>query len=327
MKKNRGFTLVELMISLTLGLILVAIAVQLLVSGQSNYRIQQAVSTIQDSGVFSLNAVTKNIRLANHGNTDKINDETLYGGIVLSMQDPTGITPVRNGNLHNLKIGSSDITDEQGVSQNAYTNSGFGTLKSDQLVIIYQAPIEMTTCTGRTAEGSARTVDTTDGTMTLHKVWFVVERYYIKQNTTTGSADLYCSDAMFLAKGEQIPTGSPWTAAEILDRDYIQLGGQLVAPNVDYMRVQLLVKNLDNTNATLSIADYKTLAVTETTKRPAVIGVNLGWLVRSSEKLQNLDSKTYQVLDQSLTAPDDKYMRHIYTTSIALRNGGLGVAP
>ncbi len=55
--------------------------------------------------------------------------------------------------------------------------------------------------------------------------------------------------------------------------------------------------------------------------------MNLGWLVRSSEKLQNLDSKTYQVLDQSLTAPDDKYMRHIYTTSIALRNGGLGVAP
>lgn len=328
MKNHAGFTLIELMISLTLGLIIVAIAIQLLISGQSNYRIQEAAATIQDSGVFSLNTVVKNIRLANYGNTDNINDETAYGGVVLSAQAAKNISPVRNGNLKDIKIVSTLITDEKGISQDSYTDSGFGEEKSDQLVIIYQAPIQMTTCTGRTAQGSSKAINANDGTMTLNKGWYVVERYYVKKNTSTGSADLYCADAMFLAKGESIPAGVTWTATETLDQDYLTLEDEkLVAPNVDFMRVQLIVKNADNTSGTMSIFDYKNLGVTTTTKRPAVIGLNLAWLVRSSEKLQKLDAKPHTVLDKTLSPPDDKYMRHIYTTSIALRNSGLGVMP
>lgn len=341
MKKNAGFTLIELMISLTLGLIVVAITIQLFISGQSNFRIQEAAATIQDSGVFSLNAVVKNIRLANYGNTDSINDQTLYGGIVLSTQtkdeekqstneeienkDEPAAAP--NSNLKDLKIGSVVITDEKGISQDAYTDSGFDTTKSDQLVIIYQAPIQMTTCTGRTAQGSSKTINKADGAMILNKGWYVIERYYIKKNPTTGSADLYCSDAMFLAKGEVVPIASKWATTETLDQNYLTLEGQLVAPNVDYMRVQLIVKNLDKSNAVMSIGEYKRLGVAEGLKRPSIIGLNLSWLIRSSEKLKNLDSKTYQVLDQDLTPPDDHYMRHVYSATIALRNGGLGVEP
>lgn len=84
--KQAGFTLIELMIAITLGLILVAVAIQMLVSGQQNYRIQSSAASLQDSGLFGINYVTKNIRLANHGNASIINDESLYGGIVLSNQ-------------------------------------------------------------------------------------------------------------------------------------------------------------------------------------------------------------------------------------------------
>ncbi|WP_419224858.1 PilW family protein [Acinetobacter sp. A2] len=327
MNKIQGFTLIELMISLALGLILVAIAMQLILSGQSNYRIQQAAATIQDSGVFSLNAVTKNIRLANHGNAGAINDETLYGGIVLSAQSAKNITPVRDGNLNNLKVGGTLLNSASAISASENDASGFGSLNSDQLVIIYQAPMQMFTCTGRTAQGPQRTVDTTEGSIKLYKGWFVVERYYIKKNTATNSADLYCADAMFLAKGEEILAGSGWTATEVLDRDYSQLSGELVAPNVDYMHVQLNVRNSDGTYGTMSIADYQSLPVTTTTQRPSITGINIGWLVRSSQKLPSLDVRPYQVLDTTLTPPDDKYMRHVYTTSVALRNGGVGVMP
>ena len=55
---EKGFTLIELLIAITLGLILVAVAVQLVISGQINYKIQLAASSVQDTGVFSLNAVT-----------------------------------------------------------------------------------------------------------------------------------------------------------------------------------------------------------------------------------------------------------------------------
>lgn len=327
MKNNfsqHGFTLIELMIALTLGLILVAVAVQLFISGQVNYRIQQAAATVQDSGVFSLNAMTKTIRLANHGNAGAMNDETLYGGIVLSAQK-TGGTPERSGNLAGLKFGSTAITGNDYISKTAATDSAFGTVKSDQLVIIYQAPYEMSTCTGQTVKGPDRS--NTD----LMKGWYVVEKYYIKKRADNSGSDLYCSDAMFIAKNETVPQtlGSGTSAvtlatAETLIANYGTATGQLLAPNVEYMAVQLVVRDRTNKIGTMSMTSYTDLPVSTTQRRPAVIGLNLGWLVRSNEKVENLVSKNYSVLGQALTVPNDRFMRHVFSTTIALRNGGLG---
>ena len=326
-KHISGFTLIELMIALTLGLILVAVAVQLLVSGQVNYRIQNAASSVQDSGVFGLNAVTKNIRLANHGNAGAMNDETLYGGIVLSEQTTTGVASATpDGNLKGLKLDTTLITGNSYVSKNAENTSAFGTLKSDQLVIIYQAPEQMVTCTGRNVKGVDRNLTT------MERGWYVVEKYYIKKRVGADEADLYCSDALFVANGETVPqslkVGTSTTtisATNTLTGDYGSNGGQMIAQNVEYMRVQLIVRNSDNTTAIMGLNDYTATTVTSTNQhRPAIIGVNLGLLTRSSEKVPNNVATTYTILDKTLNAPNDKYMRHVYTTTIALRNGGLG---
>lgn len=327
-----GFTLIELMIALTLGLILVAVAIQLLISGQVNYRIQNAASAVQDSGVFGLNAVTKNIRLANYGNAGAMNDETLYGGIVLSAQTTTGVdSTTPNGNLNGVKQGGTLVAGDTYISKNAQNDSAFGTLKSDQLVIIYQSPENMVTCTGKNTKGVSRSLTA------LTRGWYVVEKYYIKKRASTDEADLYCSDALFTAKGEsnnQVYTvGSTTTTIatpEVLTTDYGSNAGEMIAQNVEYMRVQLVVRNSNNTTAVMGINDYLTLPVdadsTTATPahRPAVIGVNIGLLARSTDKVSNNTITAYKVLDKNLTAPSDKYMRHVYTTTIALRNGGLG---
>lgn len=340
--QETGFTLIELMISLTLGLILVAVAIQLLVSGQVNYRIQTAAASVQDSGVFGLNAVTKNIRLANHGNAGAMNDETPYGGIVLSAQTTTGAgTPpaTPDGNLKGLKkADGSNITGDNYISKNAYNDSAVSTYpKSDQLVIIYQAPENMVTCTGRNVKGPVRSLTA------LTRGWYVVERYYIKKRSSSNEADLYCSDALFTAQGEPVNQthtvdSNTTTIAdpETLNADYGS-GGEMIARNVEYMRVQLIVRNNNITTtpptittATIGINDYLALAVdsdnTTVTPahRPAITGINLGLLTRSNETVPNGTVGTYKILDKTLTAPNDKYMRHVYTTTIALRNGGLG---
>lgn len=340
---QQGFTLIELMISLTLGLILVAVAIQLIISGQMNYRIQNTAAAVQDSGVFGLNAVTKSIRLANHGNAGAMNDETLYGGVVLSAQTTGGAggsTP--DGNLKGLKQGSTLIAGDNYISKNAQNDSAVTTYpKSDQLVIVYQAPENMMTCTGRNIKGSSRDFIThADGSieLVLKRGWYVVERYYIKKRTDGDGADLYCSDALFTAKGE--PSNQTYTvgtttttiaAPEIVNANYGSNNGEMIAQNVEYLRVQLMVRNNDNTTAVIAIDDYLASAVDNDTAtvipahRPAITGIKLGMLTRSNEKVSNVkDATTYQVLDQSLSAPSDKYMRHVYTTAIALRNGGLG---
>ena len=111
----------------------------------------------------------------------------------------------------------------------------------------------------------------------------------------------------------------------------------MIARNVEYMRVQLIVRNNNITTtpptittATIGINDYLALAVdsdnTTATPahRPAITGINLGLLTRSNETVPNGTVGTYKILDKTLTAPTDTYMRHVYTTTVALRNGGLG---
>lgn len=318
-----GFTLIELMIAITLGLILVAVAIQLLISGQVNYRIQTSASSLQDSGVFAVNYVTKNIRLANHGNAGAMNDESLYGGIVLSNQTSRSATPLADGNLKGLKIGTSLLSGSNLVSSNLNNDSAFDSyLKSDQLVIIYQAPQNMFTCTGQKVKGPIKTATTHS------KGWYVIERYYINKVSGKDEANLNCSDAMFIATGEIVPQtyeSTTISAVNTLTGSYATNPGEMIAKNVEYMRVQLIVRNNNGSTRTLGIDEYNNIAITASVKhRPAVIGINLGWLVRSSEKVAMSNKNSFVVLDKTITAPSDGYMRHVYTTTVALRNGGLG---
>ncbi|AVH49593.1 PilW family protein [Acinetobacter sp. SWBY1] len=316
--KQAGFTLIELMIAITLGLILVAVAIQMLVSGQQNYRIQSSAASLQDSGLFGINYVTKNIRLANHGNASIINDASLYGGIVLSNQT-SSTTPPADGNLKGLKFGTALLTGNNLESASVNNDSAFSTFpKSDQLVIMYQAPMDTFTCDGKKVRGPIKT------STTYAKGWYVIERYYISKDSSKSEANLNCSSSMFLADGETVPQtyeSQTINAVNTLTANYAANAGEIIAKNIEYMRVQLVVRNTNGTTRTLGVNDYKAIT---TLPRPAVIGVNLGWLVRSSEKVAMAEKTEFKVLDQTITAAKDGYMRQVYTTTIAIRNGGLG---
>ena len=318
-----GFTLIELMIAITLGLILVAVAIQLLISGQVNYRIQTSASSLQDSGVFGVSYVTKNIRLANHGNAGVMNDESLYGGIVLSNQTSGSATPLADGNLKDLKVGTAVLTGTNLISANQNNDSAFSSYdKSDQLVIIYQAPMNTFTCDGKKIKGPEKT------NISYAKGWYVIERYYIKKDAIKNEANLNCSSAMFIATDETVPQtyeSTTISAVNTLTTNYASNAGEMIARNVEYMRVQLIARYGDGSTRTLGINDYNAIPISATVKhRPAIIGINLGWLVRSSEKVPISNKNSFLILDKTITVPNDGYMRHIYTTTIALRNGGLG---
>ena len=317
--KQAGFTLIELMIAITLGLILVAVAIQMLVSGQQNYRIQSSAASLQDSGLFGINYVTKNILLANHGNASIINDASLYGGIVLSNQTSSTATPPANGNLKGLKIGTALLTGNDLVSASVNNDSAFSTYpKSDQLIIMYQAPMNTFTCDGKKVKGPEKT------STNYAKGWYVIERYYISKDVTKSEANLNCSSSMFIAEGETVPQtyeSQTINAVNTLTTSYAANAGEIIAKNIEYMRVQLVVRNTNGTTRTLDVNEYKAI---NAVPRPAVIGVNLGWLVRSSEKVAMAEKTEFKVLDQTITAAKDGYMRQVYTTTIAIRNGGLG---
>lgn len=59
---QRGFSLVELMVSLVLGSIIVLAAVQLFSTNQRTFQLQQAVSDVQETGRFTLEYLARDLR-------------------------------------------------------------------------------------------------------------------------------------------------------------------------------------------------------------------------------------------------------------------------
>lgn len=82
---SRGLTLIELMISMALGLFLIAGAIQVLMSSKQTYQLNRDLSWMQENARFAIDLLTNDIRMAgywgcNSGSTDSSLSNTLNDG-------------------------------------------------------------------------------------------------------------------------------------------------------------------------------------------------------------------------------------------------------
>ncbi|WP_083007415.1 PilW family protein [Halomonas sp. GT] len=63
-RPQSGFTLVELLVAMVIGLLVMAGATQLFISSQQSYRFQTALANMQDAGRFALDTVAQELRQA-----------------------------------------------------------------------------------------------------------------------------------------------------------------------------------------------------------------------------------------------------------------------
>lgn len=156
-KFHAGFTLIELMIALALGLVIAAAATMLFLTGQKSYVLQSGMSDLQDNANFGLNYIVKDIRLTNLNVVKaSTNDETQYGGVILTSSanatlDNTSSPARPLSNLFRTITGNSAgvnlVSRSQGMTagtapawtgvSNVQPSTG-GTLLSDQLTIQYR---------------------------------------------------------------------------------------------------------------------------------------------------------------------------------------------
>ncbi len=76
-RRQHGISMVEIMISITLSLILTAGLIQILVNNKQNYRIQDALSRLQENGRYAIDIITRDVRQAGFPGCmgRRINDE------------------------------------------------------------------------------------------------------------------------------------------------------------------------------------------------------------------------------------------------------------
>lgn len=325
-----GFTLIELMISLTLGLLIVAAASQLFVGGVISFRLQQGAADAQDNGLFGLEYIAKDIRIANYGNPQflVLTDTTRDGGIVLTA-DSAGSVGTSNFTDVRMSAAVSDYvpngllthgagdtvgTTNQWQGLTKVTTGSTGSTASDQLTIQYLAPSAMSDCEGRTIAAGTR----------------VVERYFLRADTTdTTALVLACTAGSITPKVDAVAADPANGVAAVTYvppiLSNLSGAGQIIMNRVGHLHFLLGTETAASAWKYYSIHDY--MALTGTKPRIKTVGVAM--LVRSTDNTANkaIDpTQTFRMLDQDVqVATTDSianhYVRKVYSTTISLRNG------
>jgi type IV pilus assembly protein PilW len=324
-----GFTLIELLISLTLGLLIVAAASQLFVGGVISFRLQQGASETQDNGLFGLEYIAKDIRIANYGNPQflVLTDTTRDGGIVLtadttSAPSTSNLTDVRTSNSATAYVPNGLLTHGAGDTVGAtnewqgLTKVASGSTASDQLTIQYIAPSAMSDCEGRTKVAGDR----------------IVERYFLRADANdTTSLVLACSAGSISPKVDAVTADATNGVAAVAYVPPILTNlsgaGQIIMNRVEHLHFLLGTETAASTGAWkyYNINDYMALTGT----KPRIKTIEMSVLVRSTDNTANTaidPTQTFRMLDQNVQAATtnsaaNRYVRKVYSTTIALRNG------
>ena len=73
MPSPRGFTLVELMVAMTIGLIILGAVGQIFATSSGTYVLQQDLARLQENGRFSMDFIAHDLRMAGYAGCVNIN--------------------------------------------------------------------------------------------------------------------------------------------------------------------------------------------------------------------------------------------------------------
>ena len=283
-RSTSGFTLIELMISLVLGLLISAAVIQVYLTNTKTASTQKSGSELQEASVFGLQQLESHLRLANLGNSvTSITDTTVGGGIVISPE--------------NIGLKSTD------TSKNLYFtrtggDSNITGINSDQLTIQFKntTGVKIPDCESADIDPKAT----------------VIERYFIRSSSTTGQGLLLACDA-----GRVTDTGITGLSANY------QSGGSEVILGVDQFKILLGIQTDAPSNAGLmrylTASEYLALSGT----KPPITAVKIGLIVRGSSPVIGSDVATsFKLLGatQPLKSGQPNRVRTTYESTTLLRN-------
>lgn len=318
MNKQQGFTLIELMISLVLGLLIIAAASQVYVISLRTATVQQAGSSILDANVFGLQQIENNIRMAGLGLSDVAKAGAADSGILAGRDDAAAISVL---NVNGAKL-SSDLISRDGSGPTNTTGSG-----SDQLTIQYRAPANMRDCEGHLVLGPRTGIlDLPGNPVVSIDGQIIVERYFVKNNN--GTLELRCDAGLYVSNHIIQDDGQGTANAIILtganNRHNIHNlnnnDGALIASGIDDFQVRFGIASGANHSGIRYVTPTEYQALSSDT---AIITVQLGLLTKGSVPSSDApESQTYTILgnDVNMKSDQGQFIRRVYETNIMLRN-------
>lgn len=337
---QQGFTLVELMISLVLGLLISAAALQILYTNSLSSRIQNSGSTVVDTNTFGIDYLTRQIRKANYGILSSqsffLNHQTPQGGIVLTSPDNLTVfgntvagkivpSNLRGLSKSNQLIPTTLLTRSASPLSGSNVKSGNTALASDQLTIQYKVALDdQSDCQGRN----------------VMKNDYVIERYFVRDGGLACASAIYTYDEILAKKDTSnqnaINIDKYTKPDKTAGTSNLADNGEIIIPNVDYFRVLLGVSNSKDfsTNPNNYQLTYMAVPIPVATANAEpfptlvnkrIVNIQIALLVQSDKSVTAASNPTFDILDKvGLTLNDasknDGKMRRILQTTVFLRN-------
>lgn len=347
-KHQQGFSLVELMIAIAIGLLLSYAVMEVYVTQTQIYKTTNSQALIQSTENAIANLVTPIIRSTGFvgcGATSTAMSNLNGGGSSPIGTLNTNPTLIAGYNLNGTTISiSQDNSANDGSSADwtpALDSSLAGSVEktSDVLVVLGAAPGSFpVSITAIDSSSSSFTVESTTG-LNLTTGQFAAASDCVKSSIfvitgiagtaishAAGSGEYDNSTSTFIVSyqpGSQfIPlqqtaffVGQGQGGQSALMRGILTSAGwsiQPLVPGVEVMKVEYGIGG----NGTIS--QYVTADAVPNWAQ--VYAIRLGFLIEGQASSGNKNTTQYNVLDTVVTVPNDNRLRHVYEINIALRN-------
>lgn len=327
MKKNQqGLSLVELLIAMALGLVLMGGVIHVFLSSRMVFSTQQAISRVQESGRLAMEFIAEDTRMAGYMGCL---DRTIQPEIAITTPDafwenfeepvrgyPSGDLPV-GLNLNPAPVDGSDtlvIRSARGamhyLSEKNITNSlkifpgtnqGI-TIKAGEPVVVsncVSARIFKPATVSAGGAGSASTITHGGG-------WG--EGNSPSENFDVGAEMIPVSTTIYYIANN--PANRPAL--------YQKIGTSPAVEIIEGVESMALTFGLDTTGDDV-VDSYKTTASMAAVDWPKASSVRVELLVQSNEANVLEDAQSYHFRDAMQDAPEDRRLRQVFSSLIAVR--------
>ncbi len=144
---QRGFTLIELMIAMLIGVFLMGGVIQIFLSAKQAYRLQENLSRLQENGRFAMDFITKDVRMAGYTGCTKTLPATNPANTITEQTKLNGSNNVTNANWMASSCGSLCITATDAITfQYAKSCGGSLTTKMTGSAVGFSIKIGANSC-------------------------------------------------------------------------------------------------------------------------------------------------------------------------------------
>lgn len=331
---QRGLSLVELMVAITISLILLAGVVQIFLSSKTSYRLLEATSRVQENGRFAVGFISEDARMAGYRGCYRDTPANIEAGIssptsfnwdyatAIQGNEWTGAawSPGLNALVAGQVVNGSDVLITRGLADDGVNLTAASTatqiFAADAGNVTNGDIMIVSDCT-QSSVFQVTSQSSAAGIVTLNHA---AGGAWVPGNTSSSLARTYGTDAQvgrLVTNVYYIGTGASGSPA--LFRQSTQPGGamqaQELADDVENMQV-LYGEDTDNDGVANRYVTADNVGMWNN-----VVSVRVSLLIRSEDNIAS-SAQTYTYDDTETTAADLR-VRRIFNTTIKIRNRGL----